>query len=148
MVLYRFGKAIGRSAAKEIMEALDLSFKEKIVAGPIFASYAGFVKVKLLPGSNIEKSDDFLAVYEHPNNFEAQYLKDHKEDIEEPVCYFNAGYSAGWESIVFDMDIEATEVQCEAAGDPTCRFIMYPASKTTEYREKLDKFRGPIEELS
>lgn len=145
MVIYRFGQAIGRSEAERLLDSLgDLSFREKLLAGPIFAAYAGFVRVRFLPGSNVENSDDFFLFYEHPNNFEAHYLQQTDKEIDEPVCYFNAGYSSGWESTVLGMDLDATEVECEAAGDPNCRFIMYPSSKSTEYLHNLDKYRGEI----
>lgn len=145
MVMYRFGKAIGKSEAEGLIDSFeDLSFREKLLAGPIFAAYAGFVRVKFLPGSNVENSEDFFLLYEHPNNFEAQFLQQTDKDIDEPVCYFNAGYSAGWESTVLGMELEATEVACEAANAPHCRFIMYPSSKSTKYLDNLEEYRGEV----
>ena len=114
-----------------------------VIAGPIFAAYAGFVRVRLLPGSNPAPNDDYFLFYEHPNNFEAEFwLKEHgiSEDV---VCYFNAGYAAGWCSEAAGVELDSTEVLCEAKGDDTCRFIMYPTSKMIEYSD-LEKYQGAI----
>ena len=46
-----------------------------------------------------------------------------------PVCYWNAGYSAGWCSESFGLNLEAREIHCRAKGDKVCRFVMAPSEK-------------------
>ncbi len=141
LFMYRFGKTLGETAAKRLLPKLNLeNVVERVAAGPIFAGYAGFVRVKLLP-SNITEDENFFLFYEHPNNFEATYWKEEIGKSDEPVCYFNAGYSAGWCSVASGVPLDATEVLCEAKGDKSCRFIMYPTSKEAEYLENLEKYK-------
>ncbi len=141
LFMYRFGKTFGETAAKCILPLLNLdNVVEKVTAGPIFAGYAGFVHVKLLP-SNITADENFLLFHEHPNNFESAYWKKEFGQSNEPICYFNAGYSAGWCSIASGVSLDATEVLCEAKGDKVCRFITYPSSREHEYLENISKYQ-------
>ena len=143
MFMYRVGKAFGRSEAERMLPKLTLgSVVERVAAGPIYAAFSGFVRVRLLPGSNPTDNDDYLLVYEHPNNFEAQYWKSEGRSAEKNVCFFNGGYAAGWCSVATGVELDSEEIECEAAGAPACRFIMFPASRHMEYMERLDEFRS------
>jgi predicted hydrocarbon binding protein len=142
LLMYRVGKAFGRTAAQQILPIIETDkLAEKLVAGPIYAAYSGFVRVRLLPGSNIVDNDDYFLFYEHPNNFESDLWTQAGKTANEPICSFNAGYSAGWCSESVGLDLDATEILCEAAGDSACRFIMYPASRTMEYMDKADEYK-------
>ncbi|MFW9848378.1 MAG: V4R domain-containing protein [Candidatus Thorarchaeota archaeon] len=141
MFMYRVGKAFGRSEAQRMIPKLQLgNVVERVAAGPIYAAYSGFVRVRLLPGSNPTDDNDYLLVYEHPNNFEAQFWKSEGRDASENVCYFNAGYAAGWCSEATGLDLDSEEIACEAAGAESCRFIMFPADRRMEYMDRIDEF--------
>ncbi|MHA1744252.1 MAG: V4R domain-containing protein [Candidatus Heimdallarchaeota archaeon] len=58
-----------------------------------------------------------------------------------PVCIMNAGYSAGWCSDSFGIELEAKEITCRAKGDKECRFVIAHSSKLEKYvKENLQKF--------
>jgi len=50
----------------------------------------------------------------------------------DPICRVSSGYTSGWLSGIFDLDVLALEVECAASGDPACRFI---ARETAAWRE-------------
>ncbi len=143
MLIYRLGQSFGRSEAERLLPKLGLdSPVERIAAGPIWAAYSGFVRVRLLPGSRPVEGDDYFLVYDHPNNFEAQLWKGDGRSADQNICYFNGGYSSGWCGVVAGVDLDAEEIMCEAAGDPVCRFIMFPSSRRDEYMERIDEFKA------
>ncbi len=143
LLIYRLGQSFGRSEAERLLPKLGLSTPvERIAAGPIWAAYSGFVRVRLLPGSNPVEGDEFFLVYDHPNNFEAQLWKKDGRSAQNNICYFNGGYSSGWCSVVAGVDLEAEEIMCEAAGDKECRFIMFPRTRRDEYMERIDEFKN------
>ncbi len=142
LLIYRLGQSFGRSEAERIIPKLNLDNPvAKLAAGPIWAAYSGFVRVRLLPGSNPVPDENYFLFYEHPNNFEAMLWKEHGRTSDEPICYFNAGYSSGWCSVAMGIELDAEEVLCEAKGDKVCRFIMFPSARRMEYMEKLDEYR-------
>ena len=51
----------------------------------------------------------------------------------------NAGYSAGWCSVAFNLDLTATEMLCKAKGDLCCRFIM---SHTSHVLQDVKKYQA------
>ncbi|MHA1247148.1 MAG: XylR N-terminal domain-containing protein [Candidatus Thorarchaeota archaeon] len=143
LLIYRLGQSFGRSEAERILPQLGLDeLPARIAAGPIWAAYSGFVRVRLLPGSVLEPNENYFLFYEHPNNFEAELWKKEGRTATEPLCYFNVGYSSGWCSVASGLELEAEEILCEAKGDQACRFIMFPASRRMEYMERLDEFRS------
>ncbi|MEM2142206.1 MAG: V4R domain-containing protein [Candidatus Thorarchaeota archaeon] len=142
IVIYRLGQAFGRSEAQRLLPILGYTDPvRRLLAGPIWAAYSGFVRVRLLPGSNVASDENYFLFYEHPDNFEAQLWKAAGRTSHDPVCHFNAGYSSGWCSVATGLELDAEEVMCEAAGHKVCRFIMYPSSKRLLYQEKLDEYR-------
>jgi predicted hydrocarbon binding protein len=44
----------------------------------------------------------------------------------------NAGYSSGWCSESFGLELDARELTCRAKGDKECLFIMTPNDKLEE----------------
>ncbi len=142
-IMYRFGHSIGMGEAHRLLPRLGLeTVEERLLAGPVWAAYAGFVRVRLLPGSKIVADKDFILFYEHPLNFEAQLWGQAGRVARAPICDFNRGYSSGWCSVATDMPLDAIEVMCEVSGDPVCRFVMFPASRYEEYLSRVDEFRA------
>ncbi len=143
LLIYRLGQSFGRSEAERLIPQLGVEgLPARLAAGPIWAAFSGFVRVRLLPGSVLEPNENYFLFYEHPNNFEAQLWKDEGRTSQEPVCFFNAGYSSGWCSVASGLDLDAEEILCEAKGDPVCRFIMFPSSRRMEYMERVDEYRN------
>jgi anti-anti-sigma regulatory factor len=52
-----------------------------------------------------------------------------------PSCFVSTGYTSGWLSAIFDVDVLALEVECGAGGDSACHFI---ARETAAWREVSD----------
>jgi len=141
LLIYRLGQSFGRSEAERILPQMGLDeLPARIAAGPIWAAYSGFARIRFLPGSVLEPNENYFLLYEYPNNFEAELWKKEGRTATEPLCYFNAGYSSGWCSVAAGLELEAEEILCEAKGDKACRFIMFPASRRMEYMERLDEF--------
>ena len=41
----------------------------------------------------------------------------------DPICYVSSGYTSGWLSGIFDLDVLALESECSASGDSACQFV-------------------------
>ncbi len=77
--------------------------------------------------------------YDHPNTFEVDsYLKEGIK-VHHPVCVFSAGYSAGWCSESFNIELDAREVLCKAKGDKVCHFLMAPPLKIEQYVREFNE---------
>ena len=101
----------------------------KLSAGPVHFAYTGNAYVSLLP-SNPTTDENYLLRYDHPQSFEADvWIRKYGPNSKMPVCHWNAGYSSGWCSESFGLDLEAQEIHCRAKGDKTCRFVMAPKEK-------------------
>ena len=131
--LYDLAKTVGRSDAQRFAEKLDLKDPiHKLSAGPVHFSHSGWALVDILPESVPSPDINYFLVYNHPNTFESEISLRRQEKSSKPVCVFSAGYSAGWCSYSFDLDLDAREIMCLARGDSHCRFVMAP-------QDQLDK---------
>jgi len=139
--LYSFAKVIGQNDAKAFHKKMDLQDPiQKLSAGPVHFSFTGWALVDIFPESSPTPDENYYLIYDHPNTFEADsYIKlGVRSDMK--VCVFSAGYSAGWCSESFGLNLDAKEILCRAHGDEACRFIMAPPLKlktyVEEYKEK------------
>ena len=135
---YRMARVIGQLDAKSFCEARGLTDgPARLSTGPVHFAHAGWARVEIDERSTPASDDSYYLEYTHPNTFEsANWLK---KSIRAPfpVCTFSAGYSAGWCSEAFSVDVHAREVTCVAAGDPECRFVMSPWSKLDAHVDAL-----------
>jgi hypothetical protein len=125
--LYDLAKTVGRSDARRFADKLGLQDPiHRLSAGPVHFSHTGWAFVEILAESNPVPTDEYLLVYDHPNTFEsASYVSDGTKS-DGPACLFSAGYSAGWCSFSFGLELDAREISCIARGDAHCRFVMAP----------------------
>jgi len=131
--LYDLAKTLGRGDAQRFAEKMGLSDPvHKLSAGPVHFSHTGWAFVDILPESRPSPDRDYFLVYDHPNTFESASYQSKNMRSEHPVCLFSAGYSAGWCSFSFGLNLDAREIQCLARGDPHCRFVMAPADRIEE----------------
>jgi predicted hydrocarbon binding protein len=73
-------------------------------------------------------------VYDHPYSFEADaHIRAKGASAKNPICVMNAGYSSGWCSESFNIEVDAREILCKARGDKACRFVMGQKEKLDEY---------------
>ena len=139
---YRFGKSLGKQDARKFHISMGLDNPiEKLSTGPIHFAFTGWAKVNIKEESNPTPDENFYLEYTHPKSFEADtYAVSKGRDSKIPVCVLNAGYSAGWCSESFGIDLDAREITCKAKGDNECLFIMAPADliekKVKDYFER------------
>ncbi len=131
--LYILAKTVGHGDAARFAEKLGLSDPiHKLSAGPVHFSHTGWAFVDILPESRPSPDQNYLLVYDHPNTFESAGYMARGAKSPKPACLFSAGYSAGWCSYSFGLDLDAREVRCIARGDPQCRFVMAPSRRLEE----------------
>jgi PAS domain S-box-containing protein len=129
-LLYDVAHAIGRQDARNFSKKMELRDPiEKLSAGPVHFAYAGWAFVEILPESSPSPDDDYCLIYDHPYSFESAAWHAAGKGSDFPVCIMNAGYSSGWCEESFGLELVATEITCQAKGDPACRFVMAPPSR-------------------
>jgi predicted hydrocarbon binding protein len=143
-ILYKLGKSLGAIEGTTFHERFGLTDPfEKLAAGPVYFAYSGWAFVEILPSSAPSPDEDYILTYNHPNSFEADAYINNKKKADHPICWINAGYSAGWCSSSFDVPLEAREITCAAMGHASCTFIMTHRNKIIE---KVDRFRELLKE--
>jgi hypothetical protein len=93
--------------------------------------------VDILEDSKPAMDESYYLHYYHPNTFESEVTKRQGKKLDKCGCLFSAGYSAGWCSDAFQVEVHGREIRCVARGDANCEFIMAPSSKLDEYAKKL-----------
>lgn len=133
-LVYQLAKSLGRSDAKKFHLSMGLDNPlEKLSTGPIHFAYTGWAKVSIKPESNPSPDENYFLIYTHPQSFEADsYILTRGENSNLPICLMNAGYSSGWCSESFGIELDARELTCRAKGDKECLFIMTPVDKLEE----------------
>ena len=139
-ILYKFGHSLGSSEAKAFHKRFGLKEPiEKLAAGPVYFAYSGWAFVEILPSSAPQPNEDYILTYHHPNSFEARSFTEDNRKIDHPICFINAGYSAGWCAESFGIPLDAREITCEAMGDAHCTFIMTHRSKMFQRAQKFQE---------
>ena len=130
-LLYEIAKSLGKADAKKFHLSMGLDDPiEKLSTGPIHFAFTGWAKVDIMPESHPTPDEDYYLLYTHPQSFEADsFILSKGETSVTPICVMNAGYSAGWCSESFSLDLDAQEITCRAKGDKECLFIMAPKDK-------------------
>jgi hypothetical protein len=132
---YRMARVIGRDDARAFCATRGLTDgPSRLSTGPIHFAFAGWARVEIDDRSAPASDDTYYLEYTHPNTFESEAWLSRGEKAHAPVCVFSAGYSAGWCSESFGVDVHAREVRCVAAGDRECRFVMAPWDKLDEHQ--------------
>ena len=142
-LLFDLAHAIGTADAHNFHQRMSLNDPiEKLSAGPVHFAYTGWAYVDISAESRPSPDEDFYLLYDHPYSFESDsWLKSEKE-ADFPVCVMNAGYSSGWCSASFGVDLVASEILCKAKGDEWCRFVMAPPDRIEGHiREYLKRER-------
>ena len=133
--VYNTAREIGRSDSADFARRLNVTHGvERLSCGPVHFAHTGWAFVDILPDSAPAMDPSYFLHYFHPNTFEAEVLKGRHKTVREPACLFSAGYSAGWCSEAFHIEVHAREIACTARGDAKCEFIMAP-SEALDRRE-------------
>lgn len=130
---YELSKVIGASDAKVFKEKMNLQDPiDRLAAGPIHFAYAGWARVNIFESSRPTSDENFYLEYEHPNTFESDsWIKN--GGYHRCTCYMSAGYSAGWCTQSFALDLDAQEVTCRSKGDSKCVFVMGRPHRLQEF---------------
>ena len=145
-ILFDLAHAIGKSDARSFHEKMQVTDPiERLSAGPVHFAHTGWALVEISGDSRPSPDEDFYLLYDHPYSFEASAWTTRGDRAAFPVCVMNAGYSSGWCSESFGVNVVATEILCRARGDATCRFVMAHPNKiearVERYRESRPELR-------
>jgi predicted hydrocarbon binding protein len=136
--VYNTAREIGRADSRAFSERLGVTDGvERLASGPVHFAHAGWAFVQILEDSNPAMDDTYFLHYFHPNTFESEILQKRGRSMDTHACLFSAGYSAGWCSDAFQVEVHGRELSCAAQGAPKCEFIMAPAKKLDEHEAHL-----------
>ncbi len=136
--IYNMARIIGKSDSKDFANNRGVTDPaEKLSAGPVHFAYSGWAFVEIYPSSKPSPDEKYFLQYQHPNTFESEIYKRKGRKPEYPICFFSAGYSAGWCSEAYGLEVHAREMRCIARGDDRCEFIMAPYDKLDEYEKQF-----------
>jgi len=136
--IYNTAREIGRSDSRSFCERLKLDDGvARLSAGPVHFAYAGWASVDILEDSAPTMDDAYFLHYYHPNTFESEVIRAKAQHPTACACLFSAGYSAGWCSEAFNVEVHGRELQCIARGDEHCEFIMAPSGRLDEHEARL-----------
>ncbi len=137
-LLYNTARAIGRADCASFCERLGVTDGvARLASGPLHFAHAGWAFVDIHDDSAPSAGDDYFLHYDHPNTFESEVLATKKRAVTVPSGVFSAGYSAGWCSEAFGIEVHAREVRCCACGHGRCEFIMGPAHRLDEHATRV-----------
>jgi two-component system, cell cycle sensor histidine kinase and response regulator CckA len=140
-ILYDLAHAVGKSDAHNFHAKMGLVDPlERLSAGPVHFSHAGWAKVEISPESRPVANEDYYSLFDHPYSFESDAWIRAGKRRTSPACIMSAGYSSGWCEESFGLELVSVELLCRARGDEACRFIMAPPSRiealVAGYRER------------
>jgi signal transduction histidine kinase len=133
-ILFDLAHAIGRSDAQHFIAEMGVTDPlESMSSGPIHFAWTGWASVDIHPHSRPEPGPGFVLHYDHPESFEATSWIDDGRSASGPTCTMNAGYSSGWCTAAFGIELVSVEVACRACGDDHCRFVMAPPDRIEDH---------------
>lgn len=139
-VLFDIAHSIGRADAVSFHKSKNITDPvEKLSTGPVHFAHTGWAYVDISEESQPISDENYYLLYDHPYSFEADSWIKTKNKTNFCTCFMNSGYSSGWCSESFSVDLVAREILCRAKGDDTCRFIMAHSdridARIEEYRK-------------
>lgn len=136
--VYNTAREIGRTDCHSFAEGLGLTDGiARLASGPVHFAYAGWAFVEIYEDSVPATGDDYFLHYSHPNTFETEVRRARGMTSTECVCLFSAGYSAGWCSAAFGIEVHAREIRCLARGDTRCEFVMAPKDRLDDHAIRI-----------
>lgn len=136
--IYNTAREIGRSDSVSFAERQGVDDPiARLASGPVHFAHAGWALVDILQDSAPAPNEDFFLHYYHPNTFESEVLAKRGETRERCACLFSAGYSSGWCTEAFGLELHGRELRCVAKGDAQCEFIMSPFDKLDAHEQRV-----------
>ncbi len=137
--IYNTAREIGRSDSAAFSAALKLTDGlDRLSSGPVHFAHAGWAQVEILGDSAPATDASYFLHYRHPNTFESEVVRRRGEKLDQCGCMFSAGYSAGWCTDAFGVEVHGREIRCLSRGDSACEFIMAPIGRLDELERKLN----------
>lgn len=141
--VYNTAREIGRNDSRTFAERLQLKEPiDRLSSGPVHFAHAGWALVEILDDAAPAPDASFFLHYHHPNTFESEVIRSKGRVSDGPGCFFSAGYSAGWCSEAFGLELHGRELSCVARGDAVCEFIMAPAERLDAHEERVRAARS------
>lgn len=138
--IYNMARIIGKSDSLSFSQSRGVTDpNEKLSAGPVHFAHSGWAFVDIFPTSHPSPDENYFLHYQHPNTFESEIYKRKGLVAPNPICFFSAGYSAGWCSEAYGVEVHAREIACTARGDGRCEFIMAPYAKLDDYEAQYGR---------
>jgi signal transduction histidine kinase len=129
-ILFDLSHAVAKSDASSFHSRMDVHDPvARLSAGPVLFAHAGWAFVDIKNFSIPLPDDGYALVFDHQSSFEAAAWLEAKAAPDFPVCVMSAGYSSGWSTESFGIELVASEILCRARGDSVCRFVMAPPSQ-------------------
>lgn len=136
--IYNTAHEIGHSDSRSFAERMQVPVgPDRLAAGPIHFAHAGWALVDILADSVPATDASYFLHYKHPNTFESEVAHQRGQKPDGCICHFSAGYSAGWCSAAFGLEVHGREIRCQARGDESCEFIMAPAGELDRHQQRL-----------
>ena len=136
--IYNTAREIGRSDSVSFTERQGVEDPlARLASGPVHFAHAGWALVEILPTSAPAPNEEFFLHYNHPNTFESEVLAKRGETRKNCACLFSAGYSSGWCTEAFGLELHGRELRCLAKGDDHCEFIMCPSGRLDEQETRV-----------
>lgn len=130
MVLYEMAYILGKKSAQRFGGRTGAPPGVELLSyGPVYFAFIGMANVEILPQSRPTQDEQFLLAYHHHHSFEADSYLAQNEKSADPVCFMSAGFSSGWCSHAFGLDLKAEEIACRAQGRDRCTFVMAPRKR-------------------
>lgn len=136
--IYNTAREIGRSDSVSFTKRQGVEDPlARLASGPVHFAHAGWAFVEILPDASPAPNDDFFLHYNHPNTFESEVLAKRGEVRKTCACLFSAGYSSGWCTEAFGLELHGRELKCVAKGDDHCEFIMSPSHRLDDNETRV-----------
>lgn len=136
--IYNSAREIGRADSRTFSQRLGLTDGvDRLASGPVHFAHAGWATVNILADSRPAMDDTYFLHYYHPNTFESEVLRAKELTLTSCGCLFSAGYSAGWCSDAFQVEVHGRELRCLSRGDDVCEFIMATGDRLDAYEAKV-----------
>ena len=142
-LLYDMASAIGEADARNFHAKTGVEDPiAKLSTGPIHFAFSGWAYVDIKPESQPSPDDNYYLLYDHPRSFESDSWIAAGKTSNNCVCHMNAGYSSGWCTESFGLQLAGREISCRARGDEHCRFIMSVPERLDEFIERYHAENG------
>ncbi|HJL18149.1 MAG TPA: 4-vinyl reductase [Sandaracinaceae bacterium LLY-WYZ-13_1] len=136
--IYNTAREIGRSDCASFSDRLGVTDGvERLSCGPVHFAHAGWALVEIHDDSAPATDDSYFLHYDHPNTFESEVALSRDRRMDTCACHFSAGYSAGWCSEAFGIEVHGREIRCLVRGDDRCEFIMAPSAELDAHQARL-----------